>query len=299
MTRYPIYENQDSTKGNDPDTVVISAALTGALTTREQCPAIPYTPDEIAEEAAAARDAGAAIAHIHARTEEGAPTFSTEVYRDIYDAVRERTDILINFSTGAINTPVEDRIDYIERVQPDIAALNMGSMNYAKYSESRGDFVFDLVFSNPFAEIRRLLEAMIEAEVTPELECFDTGHIGNVRPLQAEGILSTSPHFSLIMGVLGGIPATVENLAHQVRQLPDGATWQVIGISKDQWPLVAAAISMGGNVRVGLEDNFYTPDGEMAKSNAELVNAAVDMAELVGREPATPVEAEAILGVNR
>jgi len=294
----PIYDRQASTKGNDPDRVVVSAALTGALTTRDQCPAIPYTPEEIAEEAAAAREAGAAVAHIHARTDDGAPTFSTETYRAIHDAVRERTDILVNFSTGAIDTPVAERIDYVEQVQPDVAALNMGSMNYAKYSESREDFVFDMVFQNPFHEIRDLLVAMNDAGVTPELECFDTGHVGNVRPLRQEGVLGDAPHFSLVMGVLGGIPATVENLAHQVRQLPDGASWQVIGISRDQWPLVAAALSMGGNVRVGLEDNFYTPDGKMAESNADLVAAAVEMARDVGREPATPDEAREILGVG-
>jgi uncharacterized protein (DUF849 family) len=298
MTAFPIYDRQESTKGNDPEKVVVSAALTGALTTRGQCPAIPYTPEEIATEAAAAREAGAAVAHIHARTDDGAPTFSTERYRAIHEAVRERTDILINLSTGAVETPIEERIDYVRAVEPDMAALNMGSMNYAKYSDSRESFVFDMVFENPFAEIEQLLEAMIEAGVTPELECFDTGHVGNARPFRERGLLGEAPQFSLIMGVLGGIPATVENLAHQVRQLPEAATWQVIGISRDQWPLVGAALSMGGNVRVGLEDNFYTPDGEMAESNADLVAAAVEMAEQVGREPATPDETREIMGVG-
>ena len=294
-----MFERQESTKGNDPETVVVSAALTGALTTRDQCSAIPYTPEEIAEEAAAAREAGAAVAHIHARTDEGEPTYSTETYREIREAVRDRTDIVINFSTGAIDVPVEERLDYVTTVQPEMAALNMGSMNYAKYSERRGDFVFDMVFSNPFGEIRELLAGMNEAGVTPELECFDTGHLGNARPLLADGVLERPYHVSLVMGVLGGIPATVENLAHQVRQLPPDTTWQVIGISRDQWPLVAAALSMGGNVRVGLEDNFYLPDGTMADGNAELVAAAVDLAERVGREPATPDEAREILDVGR
>ena len=294
-----IYERQESTKGNDPENVVISAALTGALTTRDQCEAIPYTPEEIAEEAAAARAAGAAVAHIHARTPEGSPTFSTETYQEIYDEVRDRTDIIINFSTGAVGTPVEDRLAYVEEVQPEMAALNMGSMNYAKYSEEREDFVFDMVFDNPFSEITTLLEGMNDAGVTPELECFDTGHIGNTRPLLQEGVLERPFHVSLIMGVLGGIPATVENLAHQVRQLPDDSTWQVIGISRDQWPLVNAALAMGGNVRVGLEDNFYLPSGEMAESNADLVEAAAEMARQVDREPATPDEARDIVGVER
>jgi len=293
-----MFDAQDSLKGNDPERVVISAALTGALTTREQCPAIPYTPEEIAIEAEKARQAGAAVAHIHARTDNGSPTFETETYQAIHDEVRDRTDIVLNFSTGAIDTPVEDRTDYIEAVQPEMAALNMGSMNYAKYSDRREDFVFDMVFQNPFRDIRAFLESMNASGVTPELECFDTGHIGNIRPLQQAGVLDEDPHFSLIMGVLGGIPATVENLAHQVRQLPDGATWQVIGISRDQWPLVSAALSMGGNVRVGLEDNFYVREGEMADSNADLVEKAVGMAEAVGRQPATPDEAREILGIE-
>ena len=177
------------------------------------------------------------------------------------------------------------------------AALNMGSMNYAKYSESRDEFVFDMVFENPFSEIRRFLETMNEHGIKPELECFDTGHVGNIRPFLESGELSHPVHFSLIMGVLGGIPASVENLAHQVRGLPDDATWQVIGISRDQWQLGAAALAMGGNVRVGLEDNFYLPDGEMA-TNAELVSKAADLARDVGREPATPDEAREILDVE-
>jgi 3-keto-5-aminohexanoate cleavage enzyme len=237
------------------------------------------------------------VAHIHARTENGSPTFDEEVYQQIYDEIRDRTDILINFSTGALHEPVDTRLQYVEGVQPDIAALNMGSMNYAKYSESRDDFVFDMVFENPFNEIEQFLEAMNESGVKPELECFDTGHIGNIRPFLQSGTLEHPIHFSLIMGVLGGIPPSVENLAHQVRQLPDNANWQVIGISEDQWQLVAAALSMGGNVRVGLEDNFYLPNGEMA-TNPELVGKAAEMARNVGREPATPEEAAEIMEID-
>jgi uncharacterized protein (DUF849 family) len=290
--------DQESVKGNHPEKSVISAALTGALTTRDQCEAIPYTPAEIAEDAAAAREKGAAIAHIHARTENGSPTFDTEVYQRIFDEVRERTDILINFSTGALHEPVETRLEYIREVEPDIAALNMGSMNYAKYSESRDDFVFDMVFENPFNEIREFLTTMREHDVKPELECFDTGHVGNIRPFVQNGELEAPIDFSLVMGVLGGIPPTVENLAHQVRQLPDDATWQVIGISRDQWQLVSAALAMGGNVRVGLEDNFYLPNGEMS-TNPELVAKAAEMSRNVGREPATPDEAAELMGIER
>jgi len=289
---------QESIKGNHPEKTIISAALTGALTTRDQCEAIPYTPEEIAEDAAQARDEGAAVAHIHARTENGSPTFETEVYQEIRDEIRDRTDILVNFSTGALHEPVESRLEYIREVQPDIAALNMGSMNYAKYSESRDDFVFGMGFENPFHEIRGFLTTMNEHGVKPELECFDTGHVGNIRPFVKNGELEAPIDFSLVMGVLGGIPPTVENLAHQVRQLPDDATWQVIGISRDQWQLVSAALAMGGNVRVGLEDNFYLPDGEMS-NNPELVAKAAEMSRNVGREPATPDEAAELMGIER
>ena len=288
---------QESVKGNDPEKAVISAALTGALTTRDQCEHIPYTPEEIAEDAAAARENGAAIAHIHARTENGSPTFDEEIYQEVYDEVRARTDILVNVSTGALHEPVDSRIEYVDRVQPDIAALNMGSMNYAKYSDSCEDFVFDMVFDNPFNEIRELLQAMNESGVKPELECFDTGHVGNIRPFLKSGDLEEPLTFSLIMGVLGGIPPTVENLAHQVRQVPDDANWQVIGISRDQWQLAAGALSMGGNVRVGLEDNFYLPNGEIA-TNPELVAKAVELTRNVGREPATPEEAAEIMEID-
>lgn len=289
---------QDSTKGNDEQRVVISAALTGALTTRDQCEAIPYTPEEIAEEAASAREAGAAVAHIHARTDDGEPTFSTETYQAIHDEIRKRTDIVINFSTGAMDVPVADRLDYLDTVQPEIAALNMGSMNYAKYSETREDFVFNEVFENSFDDIRTFLQTMQDSGIKPELECFDTGHVGNIRPFLKRGELDQPLHFSLIMGVLGGIPATVENLVHQVGQLPDDATWQVIGVSTDQWPLVAAALALGGNVRVGLEDNFYVDEDTMASSNADLVVKAAEMAQNVGREPATPDEARDILNLG-
>jgi uncharacterized protein (DUF849 family) len=138
---------------------------------------------------------------------------------------------------------------------------------------------------------------MNDAGVKPELECFDTGHVGNIRPFVKQGTLAEPIHFSLIMGVLGGIPASVENLAHQVRQLPGDSNWQVIGISRDQRPLVSAALSMGGNVRVGLEDNFYLPNGEMA-TNPELAAKAAEMARNAGRDTATPNEAREIMEVG-
>ena len=278
--------------------VVISAALTGVLATREQCPAIPYTPKEIADEAKRAADAGAAIVHIHARTPEGGPDWSVDTFAEILSEVRARTEVMVNFSTGAVGVAAEERVAHIRELRPEIGALNMGSMNYAIYSAKKKTFYHDHVFANPFKDIRFFLEAMNGAGVRPELECFDTGHIANTAPLIDMGVLRPPYQFSLIMGVLGGIPGTTRHLVDQVDTLPSGSLWQVIGIGLNQWPLVAAAIAMGGNVRVGLEDNFYVEEGKMAKSNAELVEKAARLARDEGREVASVEQAREILCLN-
>lgn len=274
---------------------IITAALTGVLATRDQCPAIPYTPREIAEEARRAADEGAAIVHIHARTSDGAPDWSLDTFVAIFTEVRARTDVIVNFSTGAVGVPVEERVAHIRELRPEMAALNMGSMNYAIYSAKKKAFHRDHVFANPFSDIRFFLEAMNEAGVRPEMECFDTGHIANTRPLIDMGVLKPPYQFSLIMGVLGGIPGTTRHLVNQVESLPAGSRWQVIGISLKQWPLAAAAISMGGNVRVGLEDNFYLEEGKMAKSNGELVAKAARICRDLGSNISTAAEARAQL----
>ena len=275
--------------------VVVTCALTGALATRDQCPYIPYTPEEIGEEARRAREAGAAVVHIHGRERDGTPSVRVEMYREILHEVRARSDIVVNFSTGAVGIPMEDRVAHIRELKPEIGALNMGSMNYAIYSSRKKTFYWDLVFANPFKDIVYLLEVMNEAGVRPELECFDTGHIGNTAPLVDMGLLRPPLQFSLIMGVLGGIPASTRNLVHQVGSLPPDSIWEVIGVSLDQWSLAAAAATMGGNVRVGFEDNFYLEEGQMARSNGELVEKAVHLCRDLGREVASPAEARNLL----
>ena len=279
-------------------TTIITAALTGVLATREHCPAIPYTPKEIGEEAKRAVDAGAAIVHIHARTPEGGPEWRVETFAEIFAEVRARTDVIINFSTGAVGVPREDRIEHISELRPEMAALNMGSMNYAIYSARRKAFVHDLVFANPFRDIQFFLEAMNQGGVRPEMECFDAGHIGNTRPFVDMGVLKPPYQFSLIMGVLGGIPGTTRHLVDQVDSLPTGSHWQVIGIGLEQWALVAAAISLGGNVRVGLEDNFYLEEGRMAKSNGDLVEKAAALCRELGGGVASVSQARAQLGLE-
>ncbi len=269
---------------------IITCALSGVVANRDQCPAIPYTAQDYAAEAKCAYEAGAAVAHIHARTRDGFPSYEVSDYQNIYDAVTEACPIIINFSTGAINVTTEQKTAPIKAIKPAIGALNMGSMNYAKYNQDKKRFVFEFVFPNPFSEIIQIVQAMNEAGTKPELECFDLGHVGNSFPLVDMGLLQPPYQYSLIMGVLGGIPPTVANLVAMVQQLPPGSEWEVIGISSDQWRLVAAAIGLGGNVRVGLEDNFYVTRGVMAASNGELVEKAARMVRDQGREPATVEE---------
>ncbi|NCF65871.1 MAG: 3-keto-5-aminohexanoate cleavage protein [Chloroflexi bacterium] len=275
---------------------IITAALTGVLTTRDQSLAIPYTPQEIAEEAWRSVEEGASIVHIHARQDNGLPAYDVETYARIGEEVRLRCpDVIINFSTGAMGIPREERVHHIKVLKPDLAALNMGSMNYAIYSSKNKKFYHDHVFANPFKDIRFFLEAMNEAGTRPEMECFDTGHINNANPLIDLGLLKSPYQFSLIMGVLGGIPASTANLVHQVAQLPPDAFWQVIGVGRKQWPMVAAAITLEGNVRVGLEDNLYLPDRTLAQSNGELVAKAADLVRTVGGEVASIAEARAMI----
>jgi uncharacterized protein (DUF849 family) len=282
------------------DPVIITCAISGALAGRAQCPAIPYTPQEYAAEARRIVDEGGAMIHIHARRPDGTPSYEVEDFRAITDAIHAELggdDVIVNYSTGTVGVPVAKRIAYLRELRPDVAALNMGSMNYAKYSRSRKAFVFQTVFVNPFDEIVELLEAMNELGIRPEHECFDVGHVGSLAPLIDMGVLAPPLHIDCVMGVTGGIPPTARNLAAMVDNVPAGAHWGVIGISRVQWMLVAAALTLGGSVRVGLEDNLYLPDGAMARSNGELVARARRMTEDAGRRVATVAEARAMLGV--
>ncbi|MDQ3645945.1 MAG: 3-keto-5-aminohexanoate cleavage protein [Actinomycetota bacterium] len=280
------------------DACIITCALSGVAANRDQCPAIPYTPEDYAAEARRACDAGASVLHIHARYPDGRPSFRVEEYRAITRAiVAEVPDAIVNLSTGAVGIPIEERVHQISALKPELGALNMGSMNYAKYSSKRKALVFDFVFANPFADITYLLQKMNDVGVKPECECFDTGHIGNVFPLIDMGLLQPPVQFSLILGVLGGAPPGASTLAHMATLLPEASTWEVIAISRQQWKLVAAAASLGGNVRVGLEDNFYLPSGDMASSNGELVAAAAQLIELSGRTVADPATARRLLSL--
>jgi uncharacterized protein (DUF849 family) len=281
------------------DPVVITCSISGAIANREQCPAIPYTPEEYASEARRIVDEGGVMIHIHARKPDGTPSYEVEDFQAISDAIRAEVGdgVIVNFSTGTIGVPVEKRIAYLRACRPEVAALNMGSMNYAKYSRARKQFVFNMVFANPFDEIIELLGAMNELGIKPEHECFDVGHVGSLAPLIDMGVLHTPLHVDCVMGVVGGIPPSAANLAAMVANIPSGSHWGVIGISRDQWMLVAAALTLGGSIRVGLEDNLYLPNGDMAGSNGELIAKARQMTEDVGRRPASVEEAREMLAV--
>ncbi len=280
--------------------MILSAALTGAATNRSHCPNIPYTPEELGLEAKRAVDAGASIVHIHAREDNGLPSWRTEVFEQITAQVRKHCpSVIINYSTGAIGLSIEDRLKHLPATKPDMAAFNMGSMNYAIFSKSAKQFIWNGVFENSFDDMIKVVKTMNEHNICPEMECFDTGHIRNAEPLKAMGLLPNNACYSLVMGVMGGIPATAENLIHQIKQVPEGAFWQSIVISRKQWQLSAIAAAMGGNFRVGLEDNFYLPNGDMAKSNGELVDAGASLARMIGREIASIEETREMLNIPK
>ena len=289
------------------DPAVITCAISGSIADREQCPAIPYTPGEYAAEARRIVDEGGVHIHIHARSPDGAPSYETRDFVAIKEAIVSEIgdQAIINFSTGTIGVPVTKRIAYLEAGRPEGAALNMGSLNYAKYSRKRKRFVFSFVFANPFEEIIELLEAMRRLHIKPEHECFDLGHVGSLAPLLDMGLLEPPLHADFVMGVVGGVPATARNLAAMADNMPHVAApgepphhWGVIGIGREQWMLVASALTLGGSVRVGLEDNFNLPDGEMARSNGDLIAKARQMVQDAGRRPATVAEARRLLGIR-
>jgi 3-keto-5-aminohexanoate cleavage enzyme len=233
------------------DSCIITCAISGVAANRDRCPAIPCTAEDYAAEAKRAYESGASVVHIHARYPDGKPSFRIHEYQAITQAILDEVpDIIVNHSTGAVGVPIETRVHHITTLKPELGALNMGSMNYAKYSRRRKAIVFDFVFANPFSDIIYLLDKMSSAGVKPECESFDTGHIGNVAPLVDMGLIEAPVQFSLITGVLGGAPANARTLGHMAELLDATSTWEVIAISREQWRMVAAASALGGNVRV-------------------------------------------------
>ena len=268
------------------DPLIITCAPVGAEVRPNQTPYLPYTPHLLGETARAVREAGASIIHVHCRNDDGTNTHSIERFREAYDEIRAQSDLIVQFSTGgAIGMTPQERSSVLE-LRPEMATLTCGSVNFG-----------DEIFENSFPIMRGILKKMNECGVRPELEIFDKGHISNARKLARERLLSFPQHFDLVLGVPGGLDATVQNLADLVDNLPDGCTWSVAGIGRQQLPMALAAIAMGGHVRVGLEDNLYYGRGRLAR-NEELVARVARIAAEAGRPVAAPNQARKLLGLE-
>ena len=267
--------------------LIITVALAGAEVTREQQPNLPITPDEIAEAAYECYLAGASIAHVHARDNDGNPTQSYEVYKEIKEKIEAKCNMIFQPSTGgAVYHTFEQRKQPLE-LNPEMATLSAGTTNFGSD-----------IFVNSEEYIEKFATEMKERGIKPEIEVFERGHIANALRLVKKGLLDTPIHFDFVMGVPGAIPGGIDDLLYLVNHIPQGSTWTVAGIGRYELPLAVHAILMGGHVRVGFEDNIYYKKGELAKSNAQLVERIVRIAKELGREIATPDEAREILNIK-
>ncbi len=271
--------------------VIVTAAVTGSRPTKQMNPAVPYTPDEIITAALECYKAGAAIVHIHVRNPvTGKPAFEKQLFKTVLEGIRRDSDMIVNLTTSALFLEGPDvtseRLQPVD-LKPDICSLDVGSVNYP-----------DRVFINPPGWGEIAAQCMRENNVKPEIEVFDVGHIYQALNLVRKGLIDNPPYFQLCMGVKWGIEASPENLLFMKSKLPSSALWSVLGIGRSQLPMVTLGLLLGGNVRVGFEDNIYLKKGVLASSNAQMVEQVVDLAERLGRSIATPAEARQILGVR-
>ncbi|MEO7405346.1 MAG: 3-keto-5-aminohexanoate cleavage protein [Burkholderiales bacterium] len=286
--------------------VIISCALTGAGDTTKLSPYVPITPEQIANEARAARKAGAAIVHIHVRDPAtGGPSMALAHYAEVVKRIRDSgSDVIINLTSGAgarftpskedpkratpdstISSP-EVRVEHIVSLKPEVCSLDVATMAFGNHA-----------FVNLPGDLTRMAKLIQEAGVKPELEVFDLGHVRLARELAESGVIKGPPLFQLCLGVPWGAPATPETMMLMRDQLPKGAMWAGFGISRMQLPMVAQAVVLGGHVRVGLEDNLYIAKGELSKGNAPLVERAVKIIESIGANVASPAIARKLLGI--
>ncbi len=268
--------------------LIITAALTGAETTKEQNPNLPITPEEIAESAFECYKAGASIVHIHVRDKEGKPTQSVDVFRETMELIKKKCDVIIQVTTGgAVGTPAKERMAPLE-LKPEMATLTTGTVNFG-----------DDVFYNSPEYIKIFAQRMKELNVKPEIEVFESGMIDNAIRLAKEGLIEAPIHFDFVLGVPGAMTGGIEELLYLSKRLPQGSTWTVAGIGRFELPLATHAILMGGNVRVGFEDNIFYEKGVLAKSNAQLVERIAKIAKLLGRPVADVDTARKILGIKK
>ncbi len=268
--------------------LIITAAICGAEVTKEQNPAVPYTVEEMVREAKSAYDAGAAIVHVHVREDDGTPTQSKARFKECIDAIYKVCPdvILIPSTGGAVGMTAEERLQPTE-LMPEMATLDCGTCNFG-----------DDVFENTMPIMRAFGKRMLENHIKPEYECFEMGHLDTILTMAKKGLVPGDPmQFNFVLGVPGCTPATVDNLCWLVNKIPAGSTWTATGIGRHAFTLAAPAIVMGGNVRVGFEDNLYLERGVLAKNNGELVAKVVRLAKELGREVATSAEARRILSL--
>jgi len=270
------------------DKLIITVAPVGAEISKEDHPYLPITPEEIALEVHKSREAGASICHLHVRDKNGQPTQKAERFNEVIQTIKEKVpDIIIQVSTGgAVGMTEEERMEPLS-LSPEMATLTTGTVNFGEG-----------VFYNPPSFIKKLATYMSEKGITPEIEVFETGFIQNALQLVNQNILSLPLHFDFVLGVPGGMPANFKNLFFLSEQLPSGCTWTVAGIGRWEYPLAILSIMMGGNVRVGFEDNLFLKKGLKATSNAELIERVVNFSRSIGREVATPDEARQMLHIK-
>lgn len=267
--------------------VVLTAALVGAELTRERTKYLPFTPDEVADEAARCREAGAAVVHLHVRDDQGANTQSGERFAQVIEAIRRKCDCIVQPSTGgAVGMSIEERTGALA-CRPEMATLNCGTINFG-----------DDVFVNSRRDIRKLAAAIREAGAVPELECYEVGHVQEALSLAAEGAVDHPLHFQFVLGVPGAIPAREDVVLLMQSFVPSEATWTVAAVGRWQQPMTELAMRLGGHARVGLEDNIYLSKGVLSEGSAPLVARAAAYARNIGRYPAEPDRARAILGIG-
>ena len=266
--------------------LIITVAPTGNVPTREMNPHLPVTPEEIVDSAVRCRKAGASLIHIHARDPNGMPTLDPQVFARIHSLISERTDLIVQISTGGrAGMDAEARSAAVRLIRPEMASLTTGSMNFP-----------DRVYANSFELIELLARAMKETGTKPEMEIFEPGMIANAQTLVAKDLAAEPLHFDFVLGSRGSLPATAKNLLYLSETIPPGSTWTVAGIGRGQLPMAVLAIVTGGHVRVGLEDNLYYQRGQLA-TNEQLVSRVARIAAEIGRPVATPEEARQILGL--
>lgn len=297
--------------------VIITAALTGSIHTPSMSEYLPFRPEDMIEEAIRSYNAGAAVVHVHGRNpENGVPSSSGEVFKDLLSGIKARSNVVVTPTTGGSSsmTP-QERLAVVSALKPEMATFNAGSLNFALYPvlEKYKEFKYDweeeylkntesFIFSNHFESLHIYSRTMVETDTRPEIEIYDVGQINNVAQLVSEGYLRKPVYLQYVMGILGGIPATADNLLYMIREskrlLKDDFVWSVCAAGRFQFPMGILNVLEGGFWRVGLEDNLYLEKGVLAKSSAEQVEKAIRIIREFGYEPATPDEAREILGLK-